>query len=343
MIIHNIINDKWRRNNAENIDVVVSSTVRLARNLKGYPFPNRLDDIEKIEVASKIIAELKRSNSAIADDLNILNLYELKKDEVMSLVERNLISYDFALARGENYLLLSNDNKLSVMINEQDHIRLQAITKGLDLENVYKSADRLDTLIDSCVTYAFNENFGYLTQCPTNLGTGMCASVKLHLHALNHSKSINRISTNLSKLGLSLKGENGEGSISKDGMYQLSNQVTLGISEQTALENLKNITKQLVAQEKAVREELSKNIEYLDAVSRARGVLTSARILNYDECAKLLSYVRLGVAIGEITDISIVDVDELMLYCKPSIIALQNSEQEQEEVFRANLIRAKLK
>ncbi len=337
---------KWYMQNNNNSDVVVSTRIRLARNIKEYPFPNRLDIQQKEEIAQKIIKALKESNSAIADSLNVIKMSSLRQVEAISLVERHIISPDFASDKEASYLLLTQDETISIMINEEDHIRIQVLSKGLDLENAYKTADKLDVLLDNALNYAFNSELGFLTQCPTNLGTGMRASVMLHLPALKQSNAINRISSNLSKLGLVLRGIYGEGTQSKGSMYQLSNQVTLGISEQTAIDNLKNITSQLITQENNARENQSKNIELLDIISRSRGILLSARLLSNDECMKVLSNVRLGISLGEIKDLSYSDVDELMTICQPATLMVSKGENltsEQRDVIRANIVREKIR
>ncbi|MGN0551441.1 MAG: protein arginine kinase [Acutalibacteraceae bacterium] len=336
---------KWYEQSGNMGEVIVSTRVRLARNLKDYPFPCRLDSEQKQEVADKIKNALLHSNSAIADSFKYIKMSELSEEQAVSLAERHLISPDFASDRQGRYLLLTQDETISIMLNEEDHIRIQVMSQGLDLENSYNTADKVDTLLDNALSFAFNPKLGYLTQCPTNLGTGMRASVMLHLPALQHSKAIGRIGANLSKLGLTLRGTFGEGSEPKAALYQLSNQVTLGISEQTAIENLKNIALQLAAQEKNAREELAKSMETLDIISRSRGILKSARLLSNDECLRLLSNVRLGISIGEIKDITLDTVNELMTEMQPATLMANNGGRltpEQRDELRAKLVSQRL-
>ena len=240
-------------------NVVISTRVRLARNLKNYPFPCKLSQQGREEVIEKVRDAVKNGNSVLADDFSYIKMSELDPRQSVSLVEKRLVSPEFVSDTAGRALLLSSDERLSIMLNEEDHIRLQVITPGLSLEQAYDTADKLDTLLDERLDFAFDEKLGYLTQCPTNLGTGMRASVMLHLPALEKSNAISRIAGNLSKLGLIIRGAHGEGTEPKGAMYQLSNQITLGISEKAAIENLKNITDQLAAQEEQARERLCKH------------------------------------------------------------------------------------
>lgn len=270
---------------------------------------------------------------------------ELTPRHSVSLVERRLVSPEFISDSDGRALLLSNDEKLSIMINEEDHIRLQVITNGLSLEEAYDTADRLDTLLDENLDFAFDEKLGYLTQCPTNLGTGMRASVMLHLPALEKSRAISRIAGNLSKLGLTIRGAHGEGTEPKGALYQLSNQVTLGISEKSAIENLKNITIQLVTQENQARERLCSSIDVQDTISRSFGILKSALVISHDEALKLLSNVRLGIVSGQISDVTKETLDKLMLAVEPATLSVninKNLSAHDRDIERAKLLRASL-
>ena len=302
--------------------VVISTRVRLARNLKDYPFPCKLGLQGREKIIESVKKAITESNSSIATDFSFIKMVELTPTQSVSLVEKRLVSPEFISNTDGRALLLSKDENISIMINEEDHIRVQVITKGLTLEQAYDTADKLDTLLDENLEFAFDEKLGYLTQCPTNLGTGMRASVMLHLPALEKSKAINRIAGNLSKLGLTIRGAHGEGTEPKGALYQLSNQVTLGISEKSAIENLKNITIQLIAQETQARERLCSNIEIQDTISRSLGILKSALIISHEEALKLLSNVRLGIVSGQITDISTETIDKLMLAVEPATLTV---------------------
>ncbi len=326
-------------------DVVISTRIRLARNLKDYPFPCKLNSQGREKVIEKVRDAVKKSNSPVASDFSFIKMSELTSSQSVSLVEKRLVSPEFISDTDGRALLISKDECFSIMINEEDHIRLQVITKGLSLEQTYDTADKLDTLLDENLDFAFDEKLGYLTQCPTNLGTGMRASVMLHLPALEKSRAINRIAGNLSKLGLTIRGAHGEGTEPKGALYQLSNQVTLGISEKAAIENLKNITEQLIAQENQARERLCSSIDIQDAISRSLGILRSALVISHDEALKLLSNVRLGIVSKQITDVSTETIDKLMLAVEPATLTVtlnKNLSAHDRDIERANLIRAEL-
>jgi len=325
--------------------VVISTRVRLARNLKEIPFPCRLNEQGREKVIEKVKSALKDSNSPIAQEFSFIKMSELTPQQSVSLVEKRLVSPEFISNTEGRGLLLSNDESLSIMINEEDHIRLQVIKKGLSLEDAYDTADKLDTLLDENLEFAFDSKLGYLTQCPTNLGTGMRASVMLHLPALEKSRAIGRIADNLSKLGLAIRGAHGEGTEPKGALYQLSNQVTLGISEKAAIENLKSITQQLVTQEEQARERLCSNIEIQDTISRSLGILKSALIINHDEALRLLSNVRTGIESGQIENISTDTIDRLMVAVEPATLMLKSGKNltaDERDIERANMIKAEL-
>ena len=326
-------------------DVVISTRIRFARNLKDYPFPCKLNSQGREKVIEKVKNAVKKSNSPVASDFSFIKMSELTSSQSVSLVEKRLVSPEFISDTDGRALLISKDESFSIMINEEDHIRLQVITKGLSLEQAYDTADKLDTLLDENLDFAFDEKLGYLTQCPTNLGTGMRASVMLHLPALEKSRSINRIAGNLSKLGLTIRGAHGEGTEPKGALYQLSNQVTLGISEKAAIENLKNITEQLIAQENQARERLCSSIDIQDAISRSLGILRSALVISHDEALKLLSNVRLGIVSKQISDVSSETIDKLMLAVEPATLTVslnKNLSAHDRDIERAKLIKAEL-
>ncbi len=326
-------------------NVVISTRIRLARNLKGYPFPCKLNLQGREEVIEKVRDAVKNGNSVLADDFSFIKMSGLDPKQSVSLVEKRLVSPEFISDPEGRALLLSSDESLSIMINEEDHIRLQVITKGLSLEQAYDTADKLDTLLDERLEFAFDEKLGYLTQCPTNLGTGMRASVMLHLPALEKSKAISRIAGSLSKLGLTIRGAHGEGTEPKGALYQLSNQVTLGISEKAAIENLKNITAQLVSQEEQARDRLCKSIDVRDTISRSLGILRSSLVISHDEALQLLSNVRLGIVSGQLEDVDIGSVDKLMTDVEPATLSVNAGKSlspHDRDIERAKLIRSVL-
>lgn len=330
---------KWYIGEGDHNDIVISTRIRIARNLADYPFPVRLDNKSKIEVNEKIRDALDGK-----ENLTYTELKTLTRSQIVSLAERHLISPEFASNSDARALLMSDNEDISIMLCEEDHIRIQVMKSGLALKEAYELADKIDTEINQSLKYAFDEKLGYLTQCPTNLGTGMRASVMLHLPALTAKGQIGSLASTVSKLGLTIRGAYGEGMSAMGDLYQLSNQVSLGISEKSAIDNLKTITLQLAAQERAAWEEASKSIETEDAVFRAYGILKSARILSTKEFMSLISKVRLGAVLGMIkTDLK--TINELMVSMQPATINAfvgKTLSLEERDVERAKIVRERL-
>lgn len=330
---------KWYIGEGDHNDIVISTRIRIARNLADYPFPVRLDNKSKIEVNEKIRDALDGK-----ENLTYTELKTLTRSQTVSLAERHLISPEFASNSDARALLMSDNEDISIMLCEEDHIRIQVMKSGLALKEAYELADKIDTEINQSLKYAFDEKLGYLTQCPTNLGTGMRASVMLHLPALTAKGQIGSLASTVSKLGLTIRGAYGEGMSAMGDLYQLSNQVSLGISEKSAIDNLKTITLQLAAQERAAREEASKSIETEDAVFRAYGILKSARILSTKEFMSLISKVRFGAVLGLIkTDLK--TINELMVSMQPATINAfvgKTLSLEERDVERAKIVRERL-
>ncbi|MBQ8134397.1 MAG: protein arginine kinase [Clostridia bacterium] len=301
-------------------DVVISTRIRFARNMKDYPFPCRLNEEKKRKVASIVKEAALGGHSAISDRFKYIQMSELTQEEAVSLVERHLVSPEFISDRQGRGLLLLDDESVSIMINEEDHIRIQVIRPNMDLDGAYDLADKIDTLFDEQLNFAFDDKLGYLTQCPTNIGTGMRASLMLHLPALRESGAMGKISASLAKLGFVIRGMYGEGTDPKGSVYQLSNQVTLGISEKEAINNLRDIATQIITQERAAREAMAKNISVLDKIFRAYGILQYAKLLSNDECMKLLSDLRFGVEIGVFENIDFDTINHLMIEVQPATL-----------------------
>jgi protein arginine kinase len=241
---------------------------------------------------------------------------------------------------------MTDDESVSLMLNEEDHIRLQVMRPGLDLKEAYRIADELDTLLDKRLHFAFDDRLGYLTQCPTNLGTGMRASIMLHLPALQEQGVIQQLANTVSKLGLTIRGLYGEGSKSEGAIYQLSNQVTLGISEQAAIENLNGIAAQIIRQERGGREQLCRNARFEDRIWRSLGILQTARLLSHDEFMKLISNLRVGIALHIVEDIGLDVVSGLISDVQPATIMVAEKkelEPAERDAIRAKLVRERLK
>ena len=333
--------NKWYVENGEQGDIVISTRVRLARNLEDYPFPCRLT----VKGKEKVCEEIK--NAILSDDswgFGYTWMKDFTRAQSVSLAERHLISPEFASDRAGRALLLTDDEAVSIMLCEEDHIRLQVMMAGLALKEAFSVADKIDNIISSKLNYAYDDRIGYLTQCPTNLGTAMRASVMLHLPALTRCGQIGKLASTVSKLGLVIRGAYGEGSSPKGDIYQLSNQITLGISEEAALNNLQSITLQLVAQERAAAEKLIENPIEEDRIFRAWGILKNARVLSGDEFMELSSLLRMGISNKSI-DFDITKLNELTTRVQPATINAAEEKElnsQQRDILRAKWVREAL-
>ncbi len=329
--------NKWYIESGEQGDIVLSTRIRLARNIDEYPFPAKLTAEGKTEVCEKvrdILLTRKGWNFCYTP------MDKFSKSQVISLAERHLISPDFAMQK-DGALVLTDDEAISIMLCEEDHIRLQVMMSGLALKEAYSVADTVDNMLSEELNYAFDERIGFLTRCPTNLGTAMRASVMLHLPALTRCGQMSKLASTVSKLGLVIRGAHGEGSAPMGDIYQLSNQITLGISEQEALDNLQSITLQLVAQERAAAKSLMENPAEVDKVWRAMGILKNARLLSCDEFMSLASLVRLG-ARENIIEIDLKTLNELSYSVQPATInAVEGKDltAAQRDELRATMVR----
>lgn len=287
----------WYSVSAPENDIVVSTRVRLARNLKGIPFPSRMTDEMREELKSKVKSAIKNSNTPFAGSLKYIDMADVPETETRAMVERHIISPEFAKSNQGRAIILSEDESISIMIGEEDHIRIQVILAGLQLEKAYDIAEQLDSLLHSSLHFAFDSNLGYLTECPTNLGTGLRASVMLHLPLCETTGQLGVLSKTVGKIGFTVRGLYGEGSKSEASLYQISNQITLGISEKNAIDNLKIITSQLIEKERQAENSMAK-LSVEDKVFRALGTLQNCRILESREMINLISLIKLGIRMG---------------------------------------------
>ena len=332
---------KWYLGTGAQNDVVINTSIHLARNIRNYPFPNRLTLPEKLKVNSVIKAA---ADTIDGYSFNYAEMKTLSQAELVSLAERHLVSPEFASSRDGRALLLTEDEAVSIMLNEEDHIRLQVMYAGFALDEAYRTAGSIDKALSHELDFAFDERLGYLTQDPTALGTGMKASVVLHLPALVSTSQITKIITMVSKLGLSLRGSYGEGAAAKGDMFRLSNTITLGISEKAAIENLKSIALQIAAQERTAREELFKAPVTEDRIYRAYGVLKYARMIDTSEFMDLMSLVRLGAVKGLI-NMECAHIEALMIHMQPATISLSVDrplDRVERDKLRAMLVRQSL-
>lgn len=333
---------KWYEKSGNCGDVVCSTRVRLARNLKQFPFPAKATVPQREAVEQKVRDALLSGNSILSKEFRFVPLENASEEEAVSLVERHIVSPEFISDRRGKAVLISDDESISIMINEEDHLRIQVLREGFSLKEAAETADRIDTLLSETLDFAYDPEFGYLTQCPTNLGTGMRASVMLHLPALTENGAMPRIASNLSKLGLTIRGTYGEGSKSVGGLYQLSNQITLGLSENEAVENLRSITVQLMEEERNARSQMAQDVAWQDKIDRAAGILKTARVLSSSECMELLSYVRFGISVGILQGVTTEELNGLMVNVQPGTLMAKAGkplDQNQRDVLRATKVR----
>lgn len=306
----------WYLQNGKDSDVVISSRVRLARNLKEVPFPTKYSK----EQAQKVLEKVKDIVPSVGYGLKYIELNDLDDITKVSLVEKHVISPEFAMNKMKTGAVLLNDEEnICMMINEEDHLHMQVFASGLELENLKNLAIELDEKLDKLLTYATHEKYGYLTSCPTNVGTAMRASVMVHLPALTMTGNIGKIFNIVNGFGMNIRGIYGEGTQSQGEFYQISNKQSLGITENDIIKNLNIITEKVIEQERMARKYLAKNsIDLEDRVYRAYGTLAYATKLSSDECKKLLSFVKLGTDLGIIKELNDSKISKLYLYNQPA-------------------------
>ena len=293
-------------------DVVLSSRVRLARNLADLPFGAKMTKSQRDEL-------LDRAKKALPD-LKYIEVSALSDSEKTALCECHLISPDMAANKERCAVLVNNDCTVAVMVGEEDHFRIQAMKEGFSLKECLNEANRTDDELEEKENIGFSERFGYLTCCPTNVGTGMRASVMVHLPALTECGKINAVISSLAKLGITVRGIYGEGSRALGNIYQISNQVTLGVSEEETIDKMTQVVTELIEQERSLGRKLyeSRKLQFEDRVCRALGTLNYSRILTSNEAMNLVSDVRWGVNLGIIKNISLETLSELLYNTMPA-------------------------
>lgn len=336
----------WLHAEAPMADIVISSRIRLARNLAGYPFLSRCDHQQRIEIQEFLKQQIDTLQEP--QKLRYINIDQSEPVDKQLLVERHLISHQHAQANGARAMAFSEDENLSVMINEEDHLRLQALESGLQLDKAWQQVNSLDDLFEAGMDYAFSSRYGYLTACPTNVGTGIRVSVMLHLPALKISGQMEQITRSASDMRLAIRGLHGEGTQAAGDFYQVSNQKTLGSSEQQIIDEFKDtVVPKIVDFEQKTREKLlTEHAHFVDDKAfRALGMLQNARTVSSAESLELLSHLRMGVTMGRLTDVQLQTLNELFLRTQPAHLQqIENHEMtsEQRDIARANYIRQKL-
>jgi protein arginine kinase len=336
----------WVFTDGESSDVAFSSRIRLARNLKGVPFPSFANEKQLATVNESVKQALNAGHQEFGP-LSYIPIDDLTPNERLVLVEKHLCSPQFIEKPHHKSLIVNQEQSVSIMVNEEDHLRIQTIMPGFSLENAFNLANQVDDFLEETLEYCFDECCGYLTACPTNVGTGIRASVMLHLPGLTLVDQVKRVLSALSHIGVNVRGMYGEGTESFGDLYQISNQVTLGRSEADLTNNLKSVCRQAIEQERTVREALLKDskAQLEDKVCRSFGILTQARILTSQEALKLLSDVKLGVELEIIPRIDKVNLRKLIFLTKASILQKVIGKEvspAERDFYRAKIIRESL-
>lgn len=348
MQLNDLINrtSEWLKDTGPYSDIVISSRIRLARNLDKVPFPHWANK-KQGEESLKIIKEALKKVESLKDTL-CLDLADLDSIDKQFLVERHLMSLEHAQKTNHKAVVIDAEEKVSIMLNEEDHIRMQYMQSGFNLSDAWENINRIDDALNDELRFAFLPDWGYLTACPTNAGTGVRGSVMLHLPALVMSGQINRVLAAIAKLSFNTRGLYGEGTKASGNFFQISNQVSLGHSESEIMENINGIIHQIIAQENQARESmLSRNRAAVeDRIDRSLAILKSAHIITSNETIELLSMVRLGCDLGMVKDINRRTVNELFITTQPAHLQkLENKRlsSQERDVKRAELIRSRLK
>jgi protein arginine kinase len=338
---------EWLSGDGPHRNIVVSSRVRLARNLRDKPFPGWAKKAERLDVM-RLVKDAVENLPEMADSYSE-NLEALSPLEKQVLVERHLISREHAAKGVGSAVVMNAPQTLSVMINEEDHIRMQAISCGLQLDMVYGMINRVDSELEKLLDYAFDPTLGYLTACPTNVGTGMRASAMLHLPGLVMSDQINKIVNSVNKIGLAVRGLHGEGTEAMGNLFQVSNQTTLGETEEEIIGRLNRVIEQILEHEQNARALLAqrKAVTLHDQIGRAYGILSHAYSMSSKEALNLLSILKLGVDLGVFPEPCRFPVDELFIETQPAHLqtgaGAQKMSADERDSLRATIIRAKLK
>lgn len=335
----------WLSASGLHSDLVISSRVRLARNFQNHKFVRIADDRERAEIHSLVAGKLDGCPSLSGTRLfSVDSLTDLDRQ---FLVERHLISLDMQKQGGRRGILVNPDQTLGIMINEEDHLRLQSIQSGFNLQDAWNMLSQIDDELSRVLPFAFSERWGYLTACPTNTGTGMRISVLIHLPALVLTKNIDKVIHGINQIGLSVRGFYGEGSDVLGNLFQISNQTTLGKKEQDIMETIDKVIQQIIGYEKnacqTLLDDAKPQIE--DKIWRSYGILRSARLMNTNEFMSISSAVRLGIALGIITDIKLRTLNELMTLLAPAHLQINFGKEmnpTERDILRAQIIRERL-
>ena len=332
----------WMEGNGEENEIVLSSRARIARNLSGHRFTHHCDNAELGAIMRKSLDGALRTR--VFAQSRVAAMGEISSQDRQLLAERHLVSRDFLFNSASRGLVFTPDESVGLMINEEDHLRIQGFASGFDLGTAFRRANDLDDQIAPELELAYHQRLGFLTACPTNLGTGMRVSVLIHLPGLVHSKEIHKLLESLRKLNHSIRGLYGEGSDTMGNFFQLSNSSALGTPEDVIVKNLREMVLKVIAYERRAREMLFRKAQSLleDKVWRAYGLLRYSRSVNTKEALSLISAVRLGVGAGLVKDVPVRTLNELLVYIQPAHLQMRQGtalDPQERDVARAAYIR----
>jgi len=337
----------WMQANGPDSDIVISSRIRIARNVGNEPFPMLATNQQSEEVLQRVASVLDNEQFKRIGTFELLPLADVNELEKRVLVEKHLISPNLANESRNGAVILSENEAISIMVNEEDHLRIQVLYPGFQLKEAWELAERIDDVFESTVDYAYDEKLGYLTSCPTNVGTGIRASVMMHLPALVITQQMSRILQAITQVGLAVRGLYGEGSEVTGNMFQISNQITLGQTEEEIIDNLHSVARQIIEHEKAARNKLlqESRVKLTDRVRRSFGILCYAEVMDSKEATQRLSDVRLGVDLGLLDPLPANVLNELLVMTQPGYLQRHFGRPlgpEERDVHRARLFRERL-
>ena len=346
MSLENFLNQglsRWMTGDGPHSSVAISSRVRLARNLAEYPFPVQASSSQLEEVEQKIRRWWNTGGLESLGSIDYISIKDIPENQRLALVDKHLISPKLA-GQQHGGVLINKDESVSVMINEEDHLRIQSLLPGSQLTEAWNLASKIDDLFDAGFEYAWSPQAGYLTCCPTNVGTGMRASIMLHLPGLALSGQQSLIFSTISKVGIIVRGIFGEGSEAQGNIFQISNQITLGQREEEIVESLNRVTSQVIDQEMEARNRLleTENLALRDKIWRAFGILANARVITSAEAMEYISMLRLGIDLNIIEDLNPRILQELLVFAQPGYLQKIFNEvlaPRERDIKRADLIR----
>ncbi len=331
---------KWYEDSGFQSDIVLSTRIRLARNFKGIPFPGKISP----EDAARVVDITEKALEGTNLDFSRVDIPPASKTEKDKLIEKRFISPNLATQKKSSAVFISRDESISVMVNEEDHIRMQTIFAGFECQKAYEVISGLDECISEKTDYAVHQKYGYLTSCLTNVGTGMRISCMMHLPAICKANMADSLFAALAKLGVTVRGMYGEGSKASGYIFQISNQTTLGISETEIVDRLNSVVNELIAKERSLRKTIYKQDEAAmeDKIMRSLGILKTARLLSGKEMLELFSNIRQGISLGLVEDVEPKTLNYLMVETSAAHLSDRASDARERDILRAKIVRERM-